>query len=498
MFERFRMNHHIWKYLIFSSLLFLLFSPLAISSVQAQNRLVLLGEQHWDTYGSGGTCDHGSNDLAIADVDGDGVNEIVTGGFTYGEVNGSETPFQAPLTAYSWNGENFTLKQNLKWPGTIEVVYAADVDGDGKKEILTGGLFRNDSGTFSSLRVWRWSSSGFSLVTNYEGISVSAISVSDINKDGVQEILATGNEGKPQTPNMLFLWHLQNNALILDNEWTLSVFNVGGANSIYVADLAKDGQTEIVTAGYSGNLNASKGQLCIWSLSGNSLTIKANSEWQMVSSGYAPNIAGGVLGNTVVNSMKVGDLNGDGIPEVVTGGFTYDGSKAEGQLRVWGWDGTNLSLKSSKEWVDDDITTVLSVSIGDVDGDSKTEIVAGGMLAPYGSFNTNATKTDRGQLGVWGWDGSNLAIKENQNWEYAEGVSVWNVGSSDFNNDGKVEIVSCGCISYERMCDPDMRIWLVESSASSFPTLPVAVSAIVGAVAVSTVVFVLVKKRLKK
>jgi hypothetical protein len=175
------MNDSTLKYLVASFLVFSLLFLTMMCNVEAQNKLVLQGEQHWDTYGIGGTCDHGPNDLSIADVDGDGVNEIIVGGFTYNIINGSRTPLQAPLTVWNWNGQNFTLKSSCKWPGTIEVVYAADVDSDGAKEVITAGEFTNGSGTFSSLRVWHWGNGQLILVSHYEGISVSSIFVSALN-----------------------------------------------------------------------------------------------------------------------------------------------------------------------------------------------------------------------------------------------------------------------------------------------------------------------------
>ena len=349
--------------------------------------------------------------------------------------------------------------------------------------------------------MWHWNNGELSLEAHYEGISVSSIFVSDLNKNGTPEILATGSlDSDPQNAPRLFLLHLTGNTLVLDDNWKLDAANVTSSSAVYASDLANDGQIEILTAGYSGNLNDSKGQLCVWYLNGTTLSLKANSEWQMVSGGYAPNIAGGILGNTLVNSLKVGDLDGDGHPEIVTGGFTYDGDRAEGQLRIWDWNGTNLSLKSSQEWINDDITEVMCVSIGDVDKDAHNEIVTGGMLAPYGSFNTNATSPDRGQVCVWGWNGKTLTLKESQDWAFAQGVSVWNVGISDLNNDGKVEIVSSGCISINNLCDPDMRVWSIVPSASNevFPALPFLISAIIVAIAVFAVIFLLVKKRIVK
>ena len=135
-----------------------------------------------------------------------------------------------------------------------------------------------------------------------------------------------------------------------------------------------------------------------------------------------------------------------------------------------------------------------------MDNDSSVEIVTGGMLAPYGSFNTNTTSPDRGQLGVWSWDGKTLTLKEIEDWTLAEGVSVWNVGTTDLNNDGKVEILSCGCISFNRMCDPDMRVWSVAQSSSEgiFSNLPFLFSATIIVILVSVVILVLAKMRILK
>ena len=122
------------------------------------------------------------------------------------------------------------------------------------------------------------------------------------------------------------------------------------------------------------------------------------------------------------------------------------------------------------------------------------------MLAPYGSFNTNATSPDRGQLGVWSWNGKTLTIKEIDDWTLAEGVSVWNVGTTELNNDGKVEIVSCGCISFNKLCDPDMRVWSVMQSSTQidFSNLSLLLSVTILAILVSVVILVLTLRRMSK
>jgi len=53
-----------------------------------------------------------SHDLFVADVDGDSVMEVITGGFMYHKYNGSRLNMEAPLKMWSWNGQNLTLEKS--------------------------------------------------------------------------------------------------------------------------------------------------------------------------------------------------------------------------------------------------------------------------------------------------------------------------------------------------------------------------------------------------
>jgi len=295
----------------------------AVYWLSKSGKLVLLAEKHWETYGVGGTCIPGSHNLFVADVDGDGVMEIVTGGLMYWVVNGSRRGFEAPLKVWVWDGRNITLKGDHKWPGVVSCVYVADADGDYVNEILTGGAVMNETGIYGSIRVWRWDDRGLSLKAAYEGVPVGLIFVSDLDGDGKPEIINAGSlsEGS-QYAGLLCLWHLEQNSLVLKKEVRLA--NVTRVAAFYAYDLDGDGVVELITAGYAGRLEDSRGKLCVWRWIGEDLILKADMEWQLVEGVYALNIAGGVQGNTMVNDVKVGDVNGDGSPEIVTGGFTYD------------------------------------------------------------------------------------------------------------------------------------------------------------------------------
>jgi hypothetical protein len=488
------MKRQVWKYLCSFFLLLFVFYSLVIFGVGAQyGNFMLETEKHWDTYGVGGTCNHGEQNLFLADADGDGVMEIITGGFTY---DAAHLRFEAPLDIWSWDGQNLILEKSHRWDGSTNCVYVADADGDGVNEVFTAGPFRNETGSYSSLRVWHWNGEELSLEAHYEGVSVGSIFVSDVDKDNTPEIITVGGlYGDSQDTVRLCLWRLERNSLILEENLRLDVANVTSAASVYACDLDNNGEVEIVTGGYSDNRNNSKGQLCIWHWNGEELLLKADEKWQMVTGCYALNIAGGIFGNTMVNNLKVGDGDGNGVPEIITGGFTYDGERVNAELIIWSWNGSFLDQEIRQIWTTDYLTEVHGISLDDVDGDSRTDIVNSGMVAAFGSFASNVTERDRGQLRIWEWDGTTLTLKHSLDWTIGEGFDAWNVGTGDLDNDGTVEIVSIGCMSISQLCDPDMRIWSIKNVAADPLFLVFVVAGIIAAIVLSAAIFFVLKKR---
>ncbi len=470
-------------------LVFVLLSLATIPGAHAQsNSLVMEGEQHWETYGIGGTCIAGQHNLFVSDIDNDNAEEIITGGYSYEvSTNGTRLSAQAPLKIWSWNGQNITLEYSEKWTGNIGVVYAADVDGEGKAEIITAGGVYNDSGSVSTLRFWNWDGQTMLLRGSYGGIYASSVCVADVDGDNIKEVVTVG---KPYNSSaQLCTWHWNGDALSLKARIDCVDSKNGTANSVFAFDLNNDGVTEIVTAGYSNNLMNSTAQLRVWRIVGENLSLDSNVEWRMVD-GYALNSAGNTQGNTAVSNVKVADVDDDGIPEILTGGFTYDGVGVDAQLRIWNWTGKALNLEISREWANQDITELKTISINDVDGDGKSEIVTSGGTVSYGSFAANSTQKETAQLMVWNWDGKTLALEESQDWVIGEGVMAWNVATGGLDDNG-VEIVTVGCMYNGSLCDPDLRIWSAQATSESPVSFPYFLTAIVGVTAVVAVAAVI-------
>jgi hypothetical protein len=264
---------------------------------------------------------------------------------------------------------------------------------------------------------------------------------------------------------------------------------------VYAHDLNGDGVNEIITGGYVNDLKNSSGQLRIWHWNEEGFSLKANEEWRL-KNGYGLTIAGGVEGNTVINNVKAGDVDGDGTPEIITGGFTYDGEKTNAQLRIWNWNGQALTLEESQEWTTQDLVEVKSISINDVDGDGKNEIVTGGVSGVLGSFAANTTSPTVAQLRVWNWDGATLTLKQSQDWYIDESSTAWNVATGDVDKDGTIEIVTVGCSSLSNMCDPDMRIWSIAEESSPYSSYALLATLGILVVAIAIVIaFLLMRKK---
>jgi hypothetical protein len=466
-------------------------------AVKAQyGNFTLEAEQFWETYGVGATCISGTHNLFVADVDGDSVREIITGGFSYTVTDGSRVNIEAPLNIWSWDGRNVTLEANAKWSGGISCVFAADTDGDNVVEIIVGGAIINETGFYSCLRIWQGRNGELSQKACYEGISVGSIFVSDVDSDGTSEIITVGRlPNNTLGTSLLCLWHFKENALSLIDQLELDVANVTYANSVFACDLDNNGNVEIITAGYSDNLNNSKGQLCIWQWNGQEFSLKCNENWQLITQGYALTITGAVQGNTIVNNVKAGDVDGDGFKEIVTGGFAYDGKQVNAQLKIWNWTGKALAQEESEEWTTDYLTEVKCIALDDVDGDGKLDIIHSGIAAAKGSFANATANPDRGQLQISSWNGKALSLKQNVSWVVNDGACAWNVATGNVDKDGNTEIITVGCTAIDTLCDPNMRIWSIPNVNSFSNYFTYAIAGAAAAIAIVIVIFFARKTR---
>ena len=443
-------------------LLLLLFSVGLFENTFAQSDdLVLEWEQHWETFGKGGSCNYGTSNFYVGDIDNDEIVELVTGGFQYYLAeNGTRISSEAPLRIWNWDGEKFTCEKSHNWIGSIQSIYAYDFDSDGFKEIITGGRVLIDANTSNSIKIWSYDGENINQKGEYNGIQARSIYVVDLDSDKIPEVITEGRvSDQNRTLAQLSIFQWENNNLYLRKsvEWCAS--NEAYAYSVYAQDLDNDGKIEIITGGYDNDLINSSGQLRVWRWNGEELTLEANNEWRLVEGVYGKTVSGLPMGNTMINNVKVDDVDSDGILEIITGGWSYDGERINAQLKIWNWNGQELILEKSFEWITNDINEIKAISLSDVDKDGEIEIVTSGITAVYGSFNNPQSTPDHAQLRIFSWNDNTLKLEQSKDWTIGEGVVVWNLATDDIDKDGTVEIITIGCMGETGLCDPDLRIW---------------------------------------
>jgi hypothetical protein len=136
--------------------------------------------------------------------------------------------------------------------------------------------------------------------------------------------------------------------------------------------------------------------------------------------------------DTSAAAVAVGDVNNDGLSEIVTGGWFSDGLRWNAQLVIWNSATLAPIASTSWYWVND--TQVTSVAIGDVNGDGKTEIVAGGSYFDGTRWIA--------QLSVW--NGTNLAFLYSTAWFWTNNTQISSVAVANITGTRGLNVVTGG------------------------------------------------------
>jgi subtilisin family serine protease len=295
----------------------------------------------------------------FADVDNDGSKELLY------------TSYEGKLFAYRKDGTNISgFPVNVGIPGQAinpDYLAAADLDGDGKIEII-GKSVRSDSSGTSVAGSFIVKSDGsfypgWDRTKPFSGI----VSIADLNNDGKKEIIIPEIFNSVENKFYLTFHAYEANGSEISG---FPVQYVGngyiGLNGITIADLDNDGRVEMafVDGSYTFYLFDNTGRIL--------------PNWPQI---VYPDSTGTYL--QFDGPLAVGDINGDGQKEIfaannaVCSGLCHFGPGNTGLAFAFKKDGTLLS-GWPKGGFSPDLGGVVSPSAGDLDGDGKDELIVPG------------------------------------------------------------------------------------------------------------------------
>ena len=394
------------------------------------------------------TADYPSS-VALGDVNGDGLLDIVTANYDSASVSvllnttttGATTPtfatqqefdtFSDPTSvalgdvngdglldlAVSHDGDyrvsvllNTTTSgvvgfgtMSFRLTNSIYSVALGDVNGDGLPDLVTAN---SDSETVSVLlntTTTGETTPTFATQQNfYYSTNPSSVAVGDVNGDGLLD-LAVANAGSASVSVLL---NTTTTGATTPTFATQQPFNVGlSPYSVALGDVNGDGSLDIVTANYDSE----------------TVSVLLNTTTTGVL-----NFATQQNFNTADYpiSVALGDVNGDGLLDIVTANF---GANSVSVLLNTTTTGV-LSFAAEEEFITG--LAPRSVTLGDVNGDGLLDIVTADSGANSVSVLLNTTTT--------GATTPTFAIRQ----PFDVGVSPFSVTLGDVNGDGRLDLVT--------------------------------------------------------
>jgi len=316
--------------------------------------------------------------VAVGDVDNDGQDEVVMvtsfsdSGYAEGIIN-------------VFNARTHVLKFQQKlgtrdWMGSHRSVRIGDVDGDGRTEfvVTTGdlydGMIQVYDGVTGSLK--RQSA-------GYSGNFFSALAFGDVDNDGKVEIVA--GQGREHT-GAQGVYLIVFDGDTLQEKWRSVDLGVywGAVYDIKLSDLDKDGHKEIIAT-------VADNRLIVFDGLNHTLKLMIDSPARAIEvddydgDGFLEILAGrndgridvydgvtfaikntvSIFGNTPVDALKVADLDGDGTKEWLVASNGVLSILDGGGLK---WRSSNLGTNLGKN---------NNIAVRDVDGDGRQDVFIG-------------------------------------------------------------------------------------------------------------------------
>ncbi|MEI8288547.1 MAG: FG-GAP-like repeat-containing protein [Verrucomicrobiota bacterium] len=351
----------------------------------------------------------GPSQAVIADMDGDGKPDVIIADCYAGQVS----IYRNISTNGSLTAGSFASRVDLlisvaaqTSPYTLQV---ADLDGDGRLDIVA---LNADSNIVS---IFRNISSPGSLTTNSfaprmdlpAGNTLRALAVRDLNGDGLPEIV-TANQNSPGSISVF-----QNQSTTGNISFAARVDLVAGNGpaGLAIGDLDGDGNPDLAV------VNAGNATISVLRNLGTGGNITTNS--------FAAKVDFACPANPF--PIAIGDMDGDSKLDLVVG-------SASGQMiSVFRNTATVGSLTTGSFAARVDFAAagwVNTIALGDLDGDGKLDIALGSQISSVFSIFKNISTPDS-------FTTASLANRV----DYGAGSNPYGVSIGDLDGDGRPDII---------------------------------------------------------
>ena len=253
----------------------------------------------------------------------------------------------------------------------------ADLDGDGTQELAAAGFATTGAGRRATVFVYRKVGDAWKPVTEGGwlggggggGATIRNIEVADLDGDGRPEVIALGRVGMRQkeASARLVVLALRDGALheVSRVEWNLGVYTHG--YGLAIGDVDGDAKPDIVTTGFAFDGTRERGFVRVWSPA---LELRNEALLPGTDSVRISDVAIGDLDgdgrNEIVTAGRRGEYRADG-----TNGTLAD-RRETGDLAVF--DGKTLALRARTSWLEGSTLRLRAVAVTD------HRIVAGGQF----------------------------------------------------------------------------------------------------------------------
>lgn len=431
----------------------------------AEHDWIHAGNSSWDYVGL---------QFDVSDVDGDGLLDLITGDARE-EISGSET--NAGLVSV-FRGQPGTWPETTpvtQFVGTesdgrfgTSVAALGDVDGDGVTDLFAHASFEDLYGRDVGVP---WYLPGLDPLNTPVALEVpgeaagqrfgeAAALVGDVNDDGFEDALVGGFEsgsmdqlksgsawlylgtaaGLPSTPDLVLHDFTGNSS---NDRFGYDVASAGDFDGDGVNDFAVVSRYEDKPTNFGAGWN-DPGDC----LSGSNGDVGGVFVFLGAAAGGVPSsepafVIYGPQRSQRVDSVDSGDFNGDGLGDIVFGGYDWDrtGATGSGGVNVVlgrAWSGSGIDAICSYDLEMRGANTYYRMgravaALGDLDGDGCDEFATAGYEADWTATNEGAVHVVRGWGGSCPADPAQVVLTPRDSYDRA-GYSLG--GGGDFDGDG--------------------------------------------------------------